>query len=754
MIHAVMQSKTFIGTSVREYRFDRELGRGGMGTVYLATHVRLGRQVAVKVLPPHLAADATFIQRFEREARAVAALQHPNILAVHDMFEADGTWFLVMEYLGGGSVRDVMDREGALPVHRAAALVRDAALGLWAAAQAGFVHRDVKPDNLLLDDGGRVKVADFGLVRTETAATTLTETGTTVGTPAYMSPEQWEDGASCSHQSDLYSLGCTLYELLVGRPPFIGPTVTNFMTHHLTKPPPRPSTLRTDLPAAVEDVVMRLLAKQPIARYGSGEQVAAVLEPFTTASADRHLVATPVVTVAQQATVPQGTPVAGVACVTEPPAQPPEPPVASEATMGPVVGGCVAIVAAVAALVAGGVYLVWVRVDRPVARPGAVATKTPTVAPATLWSNGADERWWDLAAAATTTGPSAERARRELAAAVGSIGDGTCRGAVEVLRAMVYARCDDSAVFDAGFRLVKHHENDDPAGAAAVLEVLRPVAPESLDVDSLLAQLCQRGLVARPGDVDLSTALAAQAERRGDDERSVALLEPCVNAVGAGEGARILGQALVRRQDWARALPLLEAYTAERLPRLFAAREGLNRAGTDPTARARWQARLARVESVVDPAMALVMARIGRARELEDPERQRMLEASAALLRSLQPWVADETSYALVDGQLCSMLGRHNQARRLFAAALRRAESDEGAIGAVTQALTAVGAVRSPTRTTVADWRPPQRPAASRRRGNRPISSWRLPPSTPGSATSTLRVTAPCGWLACWRPGH
>ena len=275
-----MDHKSLVGNTVRDYKIERKLGQGGMGAVFLATHTRLDRKVAVKVLPDDLAKDETFIQRFEREARAVAQLHHPAIVQVHDMFEERGNYYLILEFLGGGSIRDLLAEEGPLPEWAAACLIRFAALGLHAAAEAGFVHRDIKPDNLLLTSNGEVKIADFGLVHMQAAGTTLTEVGTTVGTPAYMAPEQWEDVRTCDHRTDLYSLGCTLYELLAGEPPFLGPSVTNFMTHHITRAVPPLRAKRPDVSPGLEQVVMKLLSKKQNDRYSTGAELAEALDPF------------------------------------------------------------------------------------------------------------------------------------------------------------------------------------------------------------------------------------------------------------------------------------------------------------------------------------------------------------------------------------------------------------------------------------------------------------------------------------------
>ncbi len=273
-----------LGSTVAGYRIIRKLGQGGMGAVYLAEQVKLQRRAAIKVLPPALSQHAPLIERFEREARALARLDHPHIVPVYDLFEHAGTLCIAMAYLEGGSVRDLLRAEGFLDEARAAAIVAGAARGLWAAAEKGIVHRDVKPDNLLLASDGTVKVADFGLVRAAGGAE-LTSPGTVLGTPAYMAPEQWEDARDCDHRSDLYALGCTLFQLLYSRPPFPGPQAQQFLKQHLHDPPPELAAKRPDLSPQMLKIVDRLLAKEPGKRFPSGAELAAHLEPLAAAPA-------------------------------------------------------------------------------------------------------------------------------------------------------------------------------------------------------------------------------------------------------------------------------------------------------------------------------------------------------------------------------------------------------------------------------------------------------------------------------------
>lgn len=245
-----------------------------MGVVYLATQLRLDRAVALKILDERFAQDPQFLARFDREARAVAKLQHPAIVEVHDLFQAEGAYCLVMEYLPGGSTRTLLERAGPLSAERVVAIGRAAAEGLWAASEAGYVHRDVKPDNLLITARGDVKVADFGLTRHLEEDRKLTVAGSVMGTAAYMSPEQWEDCRSSDHRSDLYSLGCTLFELLVGAPPYPGPSVANFMNQHMKGPTPDACRARPGVSAELGAVLAALLERDPSRRPESGKVLA------------------------------------------------------------------------------------------------------------------------------------------------------------------------------------------------------------------------------------------------------------------------------------------------------------------------------------------------------------------------------------------------------------------------------------------------------------------------------------------------
>ena len=209
--------------SIREYQILGELGKGGMGSVYLAKHTRLHRNVALKLLPDHLAADPQFRGRFEREMAVIGQLDHPNLVSARDAGIEANRLFLVMELLEGANLADLVETTGPLATADACEAIRQAALGLHFAHQHGMVHRDVKPGNLFLTKSGVVKVIDLGLARvhnSETANDNLSSMQTTLGTPHYMAPEQWEHSLGVDLAADIYALGCTLYFLLTGEPPF------------------------------------------------------------------------------------------------------------------------------------------------------------------------------------------------------------------------------------------------------------------------------------------------------------------------------------------------------------------------------------------------------------------------------------------------------------------------------------------------------------------------------------------------------
>jgi serine/threonine-protein kinase len=256
-----------------QYRLERELGRGGMGVVFLATDTTLDRRVAIKVVHPELAAHATIARRFLAEARTIARLRHPNIVAVHAAGTADGLLYYVMDEVDGESLRQRLNREGRLSPSEVARIVADLASALEAAARAGVVHRDVKPENVLLESGtGRAMLADFGIARAMVVeGASSTGQGVAVGTPSYMSPEQ-AAGEEVDSRSDLYGLGVVAYELLAGHPPFQGSNRVVVSKHIAERPVPI-DRIRSDCPQPLAGAVMKALEKQPGERWQTGEEL-------------------------------------------------------------------------------------------------------------------------------------------------------------------------------------------------------------------------------------------------------------------------------------------------------------------------------------------------------------------------------------------------------------------------------------------------------------------------------------------------
>ena len=258
------------------YTIERELGRGAMATVFLATDSRHGRPVAVKLLPPEMA-TATSAERFLREIRITAALQHPNILTLLDSGAAGGLCWYVMPYVQGESLRDKM-AGGPLPVKDAVKVAIEVAQALGYAHSQGIIHRDIKPENIMLS-GGHAIVMDFGLARAlGTGGSHLTATGLPIGTPAYMSPEQIMGEETLDLTTDLYSLGCVLYEMVTGRPPFVAPSIPAVMKMHMSQQAVPPTQTRSGVPAPMDKIVAKLLAKQPAGRYQQAGQVVSDLE--------------------------------------------------------------------------------------------------------------------------------------------------------------------------------------------------------------------------------------------------------------------------------------------------------------------------------------------------------------------------------------------------------------------------------------------------------------------------------------------
>jgi serine/threonine protein kinase len=271
------------GAQIASYQLEEEIGRGGMAVVYRARDVRLGRWVALKVLAPAYVQDEAFRQRFIRESRTAAAVEHPNIIPIFDAGEAGGVLYIAMRYVAGQDVHSLLHSAGRLPLARALGIVGQVASALDAAHACGLVHRDVKPANMLLGgmaDTGRadhVYLSDFGISKQLNATSSLTLTGQVLGTLNYLAPEQIE-GRQVDGRADAYALACTAFELLAGSPPFRRDENMAVMWAQLNAPPPRLTSLWADLPPAVDQVMARALAKSPAERYPSCLAFSAALQ--------------------------------------------------------------------------------------------------------------------------------------------------------------------------------------------------------------------------------------------------------------------------------------------------------------------------------------------------------------------------------------------------------------------------------------------------------------------------------------------
>ena len=253
------------------YEVEGVLGQGGMAKVFKGHDKVLGRPVAVKVLSPQYAGDDQFVSRFRREAQAAAGLNHPNIVSVFDTGSQQDVHYIVMEYVRGRTLRDAVRSEGPLHPERAAEIADAVARALGAAHEAGLVHRDIKPGNIMLTADGEVKVVDFGIARTATGDT-LTQTAAMLGTASYLSPEQAQ-GESVDGRSDIYSLGCVLYEMVTGKPPFTGDSPVAIAYKHVRDDPVSPSRINRDVPGDLEAVIMKAMAKNPANRYQSADEM-------------------------------------------------------------------------------------------------------------------------------------------------------------------------------------------------------------------------------------------------------------------------------------------------------------------------------------------------------------------------------------------------------------------------------------------------------------------------------------------------
>jgi CheY-like chemotaxis protein len=278
------------GDKLGDYRLVNQLARGGMGVVYEAVHTRLKRVVALKVLPADRLADEQAITRFRREIRATGRLNHPNIVRAYDARKVKGVHFLVLEFVEGVNLAQLLKYQPRFEIPDACEVIRQAALGLQHASEHGLVHRDLKPANLMLTPAGLIKVLDLGLARWFNELPFGNEgipIGYVVGTADYVAPEQALGTAVVDSRADIYSLGCTLYKVLTGQPPYAGPayrTVAQKLAGHVHAPVPLVRQVRPEVPKPLESILLRLLAKAPVDRFAAPAEVSTALQPFTVGS--------------------------------------------------------------------------------------------------------------------------------------------------------------------------------------------------------------------------------------------------------------------------------------------------------------------------------------------------------------------------------------------------------------------------------------------------------------------------------------
>ncbi len=277
-----------IGQRVAQYEIVRKLGHGGMGVVYLARHMTLERAVAVKFLAVQLATDSDYVDRFLREARAAARLNHPNIIAVYDAGCEEGVYYFVMEFVEGRDAAKLLKERKFFTENEAIDVVRKSAMALAYAHKAGIVHRDIKPENLILTDQGELKVGDLGLAKQiQDDNMSLTVSGVVMGTPYYISPEQIRAARSVDSRTDIYSLGATLFHLVTGVIPYRGTSSAEIMSKHLTEPLPWPQTIRADLSESLCRVIYKMMAKDPDERFQTMEEVNEVLALLQTGQTEQ-----------------------------------------------------------------------------------------------------------------------------------------------------------------------------------------------------------------------------------------------------------------------------------------------------------------------------------------------------------------------------------------------------------------------------------------------------------------------------------
>lgn len=292
-----MQQDTLIGATLGNYKILAPLGQGGMARVYRASQENLGREVAVKVLPPWYAADRNFVDRFNLEAKMVAGLSHPNIVTIHDFNEQDGHLYIVMQLVDGGTLKGLIEaipeRMGgvrSMDMEEVNAIFKQLADALAYAHRKGIIHRDIKPVNVLMDQGNRPILSDFGIAKVLEGTKELTRPGAGVGTPEYMSPEQCK-GEHVDGRADIYALGIMLFECLTGRTPFIGENYPALAHSQIYEEPPDPRRFNPQIPPAVRDVILIALQKKPEFRYQRAGSMAEALDQAVKAANSNNVVA-------------------------------------------------------------------------------------------------------------------------------------------------------------------------------------------------------------------------------------------------------------------------------------------------------------------------------------------------------------------------------------------------------------------------------------------------------------------------------
>ena len=339
-----------VSRRLKHYEIRQKIGVGGMATVYQARDTRSGAIVAVKVMHPHLAENQQYIERFRREAQTAMALDSPHVVRVLEFDHEGGVHFLVMEYVAGVTVQQLIQERGGLPIHQAVDIAAQVASGLTAAHQYGIVHRDIKPQNVMITPDGTVKLMDFGIARSS-AMGTMTQTGVFMGSPHYVSPEQAE-GKRVDIRSDIYSLGIVLYQMLAGIVPFSADTPWAIMRQHLEREPVPIHRLRVDVPPEVEAVANRALAKDPAKRYQSPAEIYAALRAIQSPSTDVRQELATIVDMRPQLTPLPVTPTSG------------RPPVSKRRTWTAIAAGALVVVAA-------GVWILSMSGQKPLLMPTA-----------------------------------------------------------------------------------------------------------------------------------------------------------------------------------------------------------------------------------------------------------------------------------------------------------------------------------------------------------------------------------------------